>query len=291
MRRPDLRIRVLARRFVRGAGSDETAGRPGRVPAPALAAGANGVDGRPSTFTVRGMSIPPAKRRSAVAKRGLPAWRLAPLARRTIGDEVVDTLRRSILDGTLAAGDHMAEGVVARQLGVSRAPVREAMMQLEREGLLVFDRRGAARVKAFTEGDFEEIFSLRLELETMAARLASRRLSEADAAGLREIIGRTGVAAGLLELALLDVEFHDRVVRAARHGRLATCWATLRHQLEYWLVRMQGRLEAPLARTRLATVRHHRQLLAALRSGREARAIQAFRAHIEGWRRQQAGRP
>ena len=63
-------------------------------------------------------------------------------------------------------------GALAQQLGVSRAPVREAMMQLEREGLLTFDKRGAAFVKEFTADDLEEIYSLRLTLETMAARLA-----------------------------------------------------------------------------------------------------------------------
>ena len=105
---------------------------------------------------------------------------LSPLLRRTIGDDVLDTLRKSIIAGAFAPGDHIAEGALAQQLGVSRAPVREAMMQLEREGLLVFDKRGAARVNSFTEGDFEEIFSLRLTLETMAARLASRNWTEND---------------------------------------------------------------------------------------------------------------
>lgn len=223
---------------------------------------------------------------TGVTGAGLPA--LTPLARRTIGDDVLDTLRKSIIAGAFAPCDHMAEGSVARQLGVSRAPVREAMMQLEREGLLVFDKRGAARVKAFTEDDFEEIFSLRLELETMAARLACRRFCGADGERIADNIERTRAASGLLELTLLDVEFHDLIVQSARHARLATCWATLRHQLEFWLARMQSRLEAPLAGTREATARNHQGLLTALRSGREQRAIKAVREHIEGWRRQQA---
>ena len=211
----------------------------------------------------------------------------APLSRRTIGEDVVDTLRKSIIAGAFAPGDHIAEGSLAGQLGVSRAPVREAMMQLEREGLLVFDKRGAARVKTFTEEDFEEIISLRLELETMAARFACRKLSVPDGQAIADNIVRTRTAARLLELTLLDVEFHDLIVRAARHSRLATCWATLRHQLEFWLARMQSRLAAPVAKTRDATVRNHQALLAALRSGDESRAVKAVREHIEGWRRQQ----
>jgi DNA-binding GntR family transcriptional regulator len=213
---------------------------------------------------------------------------LLPLPRRTIGDDVLDTLRKSIIAGAFAPGDHIAEGSLAQQFGVSRAPVREAMIQLEREGLLVFDRRGAARVKTFTEDDFEEIFSLRLELETMAARLACKNLSTADEERMADNIERTRSASRLLELTLLDVEFHDLAVQAARHSRLVTCWATLRHQLEFWLARMQSRLAAPVLKTREATARNHQGLLAALRSGHEVRAVKAVREHIEGWRRQQA---
>jgi len=241
------------------------------------------VDGRPSTFKTPGMSLASQNFAGTV-----PAI-FSPLPRRTIGDDVLDTLRKSIIAGAFAPGDHLAEGVLAQQLGVSRAPIREAMMQLEREGLLVFDKRGAARVKVFTEADFDEIFSLRLTLETMAARLACQSLSDLDEQRMVENIHRTRTAATLLELTLLDVEFHDRIVQAAQHARLATCWATLRHQLEFWLARMQSRLAVPVARTREATARHHQKLLAAIRSGQETRAVECIRDHIEGWRRQQAG--
>ncbi len=219
-----------------------------------------------------------------------PPRSLTVLPRRTIGDDVLDTLRKSIIAGAFAQGDHIAEGTVAQQFGVSRAPVREAMIQLEREGLLTFDKRGAARVKNFTPDDFEEIFSLRLELETMAARLTCRRLTEADENRIEENIERTRTASRLLELTLLDIEFHDLIVQAAKHSRLMTCWATLRHQLEFWLARMQSRLAAPVPKTRDATVKNHQGLLTALRSGSETRAVAAIRDHIEGWRRQQAAK-
>jgi DNA-binding GntR family transcriptional regulator len=161
-------------------------------------------------------------------------------------------------------------------------------MQLEREGLLVFDKRGAARVKVFTEDEFEEIFSLRLALETMAVRLACGNLAAAHEVRIADNISRTRGASRLLELTLLDIEFHDLIVQAAKHSRLQTCWATLRHQLEFWLARMHSRVQAPVTKTRDATVRNHQKLLAAIRSGNEARAVKAMREHIEGWRRQQA---
>ena len=159
-------------------------------------------------------------------------------------------------------------------------------MQLEREGLLVFNKRGAALVKEFTADDLEEIFSLRLTLETMAARLACRELGEAASASLEENIEQTRVATRLLDVTLLDVEFHDLIVQAAMHQRLLASWSNLRHQIEVWLARMQSRLEAPVEKTREATVQHHRGILKALRSGKEEKAAKAVREHIEGWRRQ-----
>jgi DNA-binding GntR family transcriptional regulator len=211
---------------------------------------------------------------------------LSPVSRRTISDDVLDTLRRAIIAGAFAPGDHLAEGTLGQQLGVSRAPVREAMMQLEREGLLLFDKRGAALVKAFTNEDFEEVFTLRLTLETMAARLACRNFTDHDAVRLEENIGRTRSAARLLEVTLLDVEFHDLVMRAARHTRLYVCWSNLRHQIEVWLARMQSRVGASIHKTRESTARHHQELLDSLRSGREEKAAKTMREHIEGWRRQ-----
>lgn len=216
---------------------------------------------------------------------GTPAL-LSPLPRRTIGDDVLDTLRRSIIAGTFQPGNHLAEGSLAQQLGVSRAPVREAMMQLEREGLLTFDKRGAAFVKEFTADDLEEIYSLRLALETMAARLACSKMPEDVVARIEENIEKTHSAKLLLDLTLLDVEFHDLIVQASTHHRLLSAWSGLRHQIEVWLARMQSRLEAPVEKTREATVSHHRGILKALRAGKEERAVTVVREHIEGWRRQ-----
>ncbi len=164
-------------------------------------------------------------------------------------------------------------------------------MQLEREGLLGFDRRGAARVKEFTAEDLAEIFTLRVTLETMAARLAAQRMTLEDVARMELNIERTRGTARLLELTLLDVEFHDLVVRAARHTRLLGGWTNLRHQIEVWLARAQARRDASPLTTRDDTVCHHLRLLAALRTGSEDQAASAMREHIEGWRREFAIAP
>jgi DNA-binding GntR family transcriptional regulator len=211
---------------------------------------------------------------------------LQPVERRALTDDVLSTLRKAILAGAFAPGDHIPEARTATQLGVSRVPVREAMLQLEREGLLTFDRRGAALVRELTPGDFEEIFSLRLALEPMGAELACRRLTNADVGLFESNLARTRTAKRLLEVTLLDVEFHDLVMRTALHSRLLQCWLSLKPQLEVWLHRMHQQYEAATRRTRETTVREHLELLAMLRSGNPARAAARMRKHTEGWRDQ-----
>jgi DNA-binding GntR family transcriptional regulator len=225
-------------------------------------------------------------RPASAATEYVPATVPPPVERRALTDDVLSTLRKAILAGAFAPGDHIPEARTATQLGVSRVPVREAMLQLEREGLLAFDRRGAALVRELTAGDLEEIFSLRLALEPMGAELACRRLTREDANLLESNIARTRAAGRLLEVTLLDVEFHDLVMQTARHSRLLQCWLGLKPQLEVWLHRMHRQYEAATRHTRETTVREHLELLATLRSGNPGRAAARMRKHTEGWRDQ-----
>ena len=172
---------------------------------------------------------------------------------------------------------------MAAQLGVSRVPVREAMMALEREGLLVFDSRGAARVRDFTPEDFEEIFTLRLALEPMAARRACWKLQPSDVTALEENIGRMRDTLCLLEVTLLDVEFHDLVVQAARHSRLHASWANLRSQLRVWLARLH-RHQGSLTETRGNSVSGHLEVLRALQSGDAESSAGLMHEHLVSWR-------
>lgn len=210
---------------------------------------------------------------------------LTPVLRHSVSDEVLRTMRKAIITGAFAAGDHLAEVALAQQLEVSRAPIREAMMQLEREGLLVFDRRGAALVREFTPADLEEIHSLRVPLETMAARLACGRFAPAFLLRFELNIEQTRRASRLIDLSLLDVEFHDLIMQCAQHGRLYDAWANLRHQIEVWLGRMYARLDTPLTKTHRLTVRHHQTILKVLRSGNSERAGKVVQDHIIRWHR------
>src|SRR4029453_12960627 len=106
---------------------------------------------------------------------------LSPIRRTTsLTKEVVDRLRKAILHGELEEGASLPEALTATKLGVSRVPVREALVELERQGLVEFDRNGRACVRTFTAEDGTEIISLRAALQRMAARLAAAKLTDAD---------------------------------------------------------------------------------------------------------------
>jgi DNA-binding GntR family transcriptional regulator len=208
---------------------------------------------------------------------------LEQVVRRALTDEVLTTLRKAIIAGAFGPGDHVPEARMAEQLGVSRVPVREAMMALEREGLLVFDERGAARVRDFTAADFEEIFTMRLALEPMAARLACRKLQPADLAAFTENIRRMRQTEGLLDVTLLDVDFHDLVMKVARHSLLSVCWGNLRSPLRVWLARLH-RLEEGPRETRTITLRGHMKIVKTLQSGDEEAAAEEMHGHLVSWR-------
>jgi DNA-binding GntR family transcriptional regulator len=101
---------------------------------------------------------------------------------------VVPALREAIVEGVLAPGSRLSEVQVAKQLNVSRTPMREAFAQLEREGLVTILPRVGAYVRSVTLRDVEEIYTVRAALECLAVQLASERMTPLGAAQLDEVI-------------------------------------------------------------------------------------------------------
>ncbi len=95
------------------------------------------------------------------------------LERTLLGDQIVDLLRERIISGRLRPGTPLVERELAQQLGVSRIPVRDALMQLEAEGLVVSKANGRCVID-LTERDIRELYQVRLVLEKLAVRLAAQ---------------------------------------------------------------------------------------------------------------------
>jgi DNA-binding GntR family transcriptional regulator len=155
-------------------------------------------------------------------------------ASRVLREDVAQALREVISNGRLKPGDRIVESAIAEQMGISRAPVREAIRQLAQEGLIeTTPRRGTVVTKLTAEGIWE-IYSLRSVIEGFAARLAARRRTAEQVDHLQSLLdGMLAVAAeeNVGELVRLDLAFHAYISTIAGHGRLGRLHASLVQQI------------------------------------------------------------
>lgn len=198
-------------------------------------------------------------------------------------DFATSFLRQEILSGKTSPGQLLAESAVAVRLGVSRVPVREALFALEREGFVEFSGTGRAFVKALSPKDFEELYTLRLALEPLAARLAVASL-KVDASLLEKNIKATIRAKTIMDVTRLDLEFHEIILNAACNGRLLKLWCSLRGELELCLGRLHRSKQLQTLGTRAETVSGHEVLVAAFQTKSPIECERLMRQHILSWR-------
>lgn len=192
-------------------------------------------------------------------------------------------LVRDLVAGEFEPGTRISEPVLAARLGVSRAPIREALVELELRGLVEFDPTGHTRVPVLSSRDIEEIHLVRRMIDPVAASLAARHAGPDAFAALEANIAATRSARTLADVSRLDADFHDHIVKAAGNRRLLLCWNVLRDQVRLWIAQMHLRHQAVTRRTRQETVAAHRELLEVIRSGDPARAADAAARHVAGW--------
>ncbi len=198
-------------------------------------------------------------------------------------DSTTALLRQEIVSGEAVPGSLLAEAAVAQRLGVSRVPVREALFALEREGLVEFSATGRAFVKDLTTRDFEELYVLRLNLEPLAARLASGHLKK-DISSLEENLAATKRAKSVHEVTRLDLEFHELILRMSGNTRLLKLWRSLSGELELWLGRLHRQHQLQTRETQSQTIEAHRGLIDCFQTQTPAVCERALREHILGWR-------
>lgn len=207
---------------------------------------------------------------------------LSPPLNRSLADEIVIRLRKAILSGQFAPDERLGEQFLAETLGVSRGPIREALAQLEHEGLVIIRRNRGAFVARLSRQDVDEVYSLRLALEKLALQLAIKNASDSDFDEMQGIID--AMAASLerglseQEAAELDVRFHDILYRSANHKRLYDCWENIRPQIYIFLLSRA----AANPDFRQYVVEGHQSILDAVRARDEGRAIATLEDHIQG---------
>jgi DNA-binding GntR family transcriptional regulator len=198
-------------------------------------------------------------------------------------DHTAALLRSRIIDGEFEPGRLLAESAMARELGVSRVPVREALFALERDGLVSFSETGRAYVTALSPQDFDELYTLRLALEPLATRLASPSLTS-DARLLENNIKDTKRAKTMLDVTRLDLEFHEIILEASGNGRLLKLWRSMRGELELWLSRLHRRHQVQNLDTRAETMHSHQTIVDCFKQQTPAACEALMRKHITGWR-------
>lgn len=145
-------------------------------------------------------------------------------------DYVHEVLRTEIMSGQLTAGTAVPQDEIARRLGVSITPVREALRRLESEGLISYRSHRGATVSELSHDAARELYLLRGAIEGLCARLAADRITEAQLAGLRDLHDRMRAEheAGSVEnLAEHSRRFHDLIARAGGPAFLAAHLETI----------------------------------------------------------------
>lgn len=155
-------------------------------------------------------------------------------------EAVADALRLDILRGRLGAGTRLDIDDIAARHGVSRTPVRDALKQLESEGLVqVLPYRGV-EVTALTDDDLRELFAIRIALERLAVAEAALRITEAELDGLRRILQRMDrLKQRDRSWITLNIAFHDAIHAATRWPRLIEMIRIQRTNVERY-VRARG---------------------------------------------------
>ena len=149
-------------------------------------------------------------------------------------DVVKNTLRSAILRGDLKPGERLMEIHLAKQLGVSRTPVREAIRLLEIEGLAVTVPRRGAHVAKMTEKDLEDVLEIREALDELAVKDACLRMTDDDYKELEEAFAefkKTCASNDVRVIAEADENFHSVIYRASKNPKLVVIVENLKEQM------------------------------------------------------------
>jgi DNA-binding GntR family transcriptional regulator len=160
---------------------------------------------------------------------------------RGLWSNVLLNLRKFILNGDLKPGEQLVESAIASQMQVSRGPVRDALKQLENEGLVTNIPRKGTYVCKLNKEDFKQIYELRAYLESLAIRLAIEKLDVNSELipTLKNIVKEMGEVAreeNIAEIADFDLEFHRAICESSKNQYLIEAWMRIRSVIRLCLI-------------------------------------------------------
>ena len=195
----------------------------------------------------------------------------------SLRERIVARLRQAIITGDLSPSSRLTEPELARQLNVSRTPLREAIRQLEAEGFVTTVPRVGCFVTEITPQDAADVYAIRTVIEGLAARQAAENPDPAKRKTLEAIL--TDLAGRTMDYRQyheISGKFHDIIVGLSGNRRLQGIY----HSLAQHVSRMRTLSLAVRGRPEIS-LRGHRRIAAAILRGQGAEAERAMRAHIE----------
>lgn len=200
------------------------------------------------------------------------------IKRQSLGSEVTRVLRRMLIEGRIAPGERLVEDRLAREMGASRTPLREALHRLEQEGLLVRRPRGGYELRPLAPAEVEEAVEMRSRLESYAASLAALRAPEEILAALEQNIAAFAAAHARRDskaLAALNAEFHALLAAGAGSKLLIRLLEVLEGIVERISWQAATGVEAGCW-----SLDEHRAIVASLRSRDPEAAARAAAEHV-----------
>ena len=197
----------------------------------------------------------------------------------TLADQAYAVIQRAILDESFQPGDHLSVPALSKDLGISRSPVREAILRLEQEGLVqTIPRRGAV-VVGVTFAELLKLYEVREFLEGLAARLAAEQAADEQIAALRDKYEehRKAIEAGDVEAHMaVDIEFHRQIFAACGNHFVADMHREIQNQIRLGLTST-----AAVPGNPPKALEEHQVILKAIVKRDPDEAERAARAHIQ----------
>jgi len=195
---------------------------------------------------------------------------------RSTPDLIADALREAILRGIFQEGQSLRQDEIATQFGVSRIPVREALKQLEAEGLVTLHLNRGAMVSVLTAAEAQEICEIRSALEVKAMQLAIPKLSESDIEKAAVILETTDQTTDVGMVAKLNWEFHATLYATAERPRLLSIIKSLHVNCDRYV-----RVQMAQMDYHERSQKEHYQLLDACRQRDIKAAVRLLKRHID----------
>ena len=201
----------------------------------------------------------------------------APFIRSNLRAQIKDVILQRIVSHEYPPGARLVETRIAQELGVSQAPVREALRDLEQLGCVVHEPFRGCSVRAFSAEELLEAFPVRAALEALAARLAAEHITEEELLQLADLLDDMRAAArrgDAHDQSQANAAFHATIVRAARNATLERQWSFLEPFSRTYLTVSQPGLDL------LALSERHVPILDALRARDGDSAAAAMHRHL-----------